>query len=124
MPLLSSAAMPKILVTDKVQLGDVDLGDIELHDRAGIGREELLTIVGAYDAIITRSRTTVDETLLAAAGALRVIGRGGVGVDNIDLEAASRRGVVVLNAPEANNVSAAELALRILAWITSPTASA
>lgn len=106
--------MPKILVTDKVQLGDVELGEIELHDRAGIGREELLKTVGTYDAIITRSRTMVDETLLAAAERLKVIGRGGVGVDNIDLDAASRRGVVVLNAPEANNVSAAELALALM----------
>ena len=106
--------MPKILVTDKVQLGTVDLGDIELHDRAGIERDELLRVVGDYDAIITRSRTHVDEALLAAAAKLKVIGRGGVGVDNIDLEAASRRGVVVLNAPEANNVSAAELAIALM----------
>jgi D-3-phosphoglycerate dehydrogenase len=106
--------MPKILVTDKVQLGAVDLGDVELHDRAGIGREELLRVIGDYDAIITRSRTQVDEALLAAAPGLRVIGRGGVGVDNIDLDAASRRGIVVLNAPEANNVSAAELAIALM----------
>jgi len=106
--------MPRILVTDKIQLGDADHGDVEVHDRAGIGREELLRIVGGYDAIITRSRTQVDDALLAAAPALKVIGRGGVGVDNIDLDAASRRGVVVLNAPEANNVSAAELAIALM----------
>ena len=106
--------MPRILVTDKIQLGDVNADDVELHDRAGIGREELLRVVADYDAIITRSRTQVDEALLAAATSLKVIGRGGVGVDNIDLEAASRRGVVVLNAPEANNVSAAELAIALM----------
>lgn len=106
--------MPKILVTDKVQLGTLPEGDVELHDRAGIGREELLRVVGDYDAIITRSRTQVDEALLAAATHLKVVGRGGVGVDNIDLDAASRRGVVVLNAPEANNVSAAELAIALM----------
>jgi D-3-phosphoglycerate dehydrogenase len=106
--------MPKILVTDKVQLGDVRYEGVDLHDRAGIGRDELLRIVGDYDAIITRSRTQVDEPLLAAAARLKVIGRGGVGVDNIDLDAASRRGVVVLNAPEANNVSAAELAIALM----------
>jgi D-3-phosphoglycerate dehydrogenase len=106
--------MPKILVTDKVQLGDARFEGVELHDRAGIGREELLRVAHQYDAIITRSRTQVDEALLAAAPHLRVIGRGGVGVDNIDLDAASRRGVVVLNAPEANNVSAAELAVALM----------
>src|SRR5690606_22043700 len=62
----------------------------------------------------TRSRTQVDDELLLAATRLRVIGRGGVGVDNIDLEAASRRGLLVVNAPEANNVSAAELAIALL----------
>jgi D-3-phosphoglycerate dehydrogenase len=106
--------MPKILVTDKVQLGETGFEGVELDDRAGIGREELLRVVGRYDALITRSRTQVDEALLAAAPNLKVIGRGGVGVDNIDLDAASRRGVVVLNAPEANNVSAAELAIALM----------
>jgi D-3-phosphoglycerate dehydrogenase / 2-oxoglutarate reductase len=68
--------------------------------------------VGGYDALITRSRTKVDLELLEAGGEkLKVVGRGGVGVDNIDLEAASRRGILVLNAPESNNVSAAELAI-------------
>ncbi len=106
--------MPKILVTDKIQLGDLPSGEIEVHDRAGIERDELLQIVGEYEAIITRSRTFVDDELLAKATNLKVIGRGGVGVDNIDLDAASRRGVVVLNAPEANNVSAAELAIALM----------
>lgn len=106
--------MPRILVTDSIQLGKAHYDDVIVHDRAGIGREELLEVVGGYDAIITRSRTQVDAALLRAATSLRVIGRGGVGVDNIDLDAASRRGVVVLNAPEANNVSAAELAIALI----------
>ncbi len=106
--------MPKILVTDEVQLGDARYDGVEVHDRAGIGRDELLRIIGDYDGLITRSRTRVDADLLAAAAKLRAIGRGGVGVDNIDLDAASRRGIVVLNAPEANNVSAAELAIALL----------
>ena len=65
-----------------------------------------------FDALITRSRTKVDRELIDAAGPrLKVIGRGGVGVDNIDLDYASLRGLLVLNAPESNNVSAAELAV-------------
>lgn len=104
----------KILVTDKVQLGDATFEGMEVHDRAGIERDELLTIVADYDGLITRSRTQVDAGLLDAATNLKVVGRGGVGVDNIDLDAASRKGVVVLNAPEANNVSAAELALALM----------
>jgi len=106
--------MQRILVTDSIQLGTLDDPDIELVDRAGIGREELLALVGEYEAIITRSRTQVDDELLTAGKRLKVIGRGGVGVDNIDLEAASRRGLLVVNAPEANNVSAAELALALM----------
>ena len=104
----------KILVTDTIQLGDAQYPDVEIDYREGVPRDELLTIVGGYDAIITRSRTQVDEALVRAATRLKVIGRGGVGVDNIDIEAASRRGVLVLNAPEANNVSAAELAIALM----------
>lgn len=104
----------KILVTDTIQIGDADYEDVSVDYREGIGRDELLSIVKDYDALITRSRTQVDAGLVAAAPRLKVIGRGGVGVDNIDLEAASRRGILVLNAPEANNVSAAELAVALL----------
>jgi D-3-phosphoglycerate dehydrogenase / 2-oxoglutarate reductase len=106
--------MPRILVTDTINLGVASFPDVHVDDRAGIGRDELLQVVHAYDAIITRSRTQVDDVLLRAATNLRVIGRGGVGVDNIDIDAASRRGILVLNAPEANNVSAAELAITLM----------
>ncbi len=106
--------MFKILVTDDVQLGDYDFPDVLLDNRAGIGREELLKVVADYDAVITRSRTQVDAELIASAKNLKVLGRGGVGVDNIDIDAASQRGILVLNAPEANNVSAAELAITLM----------
>jgi D-3-phosphoglycerate dehydrogenase len=106
--------MFRILVTDTIQLGDTKYPDIEVDYREGIDRSALLEIVGGYDGLITRSRTQVDEELLVRAKKLRVVGRGGVGVDNIDLDAASRRGILVLNAPEANNVSAAELALALM----------
>ncbi len=112
--MLSLAGMARILVTDTIQLGDASFAGVEVVDRAGIAREELLAVVGEFDAIVTRSRTAVDEELIRAASRLRVIGRGGVGVDNIDLEAASRRGILVVNAPEANNVSAAELAVALM----------
>lgn len=106
--------MARILVTDNIKLGDASYDGMEVVDRAGIGRVELLKMVGEYDAIITRSRTQVDEELIRCAPKLKVIGRGGVGVDNIDLDAASRRGILVVNAPEANNVSAAELAVALM----------
>ena len=104
----------RVLVTDTIQLGDYDFPDAQVDYRAGIERTELLEIAKDYDAIITRSRTQVDADLIVVAPKLTVVGRGGVGVDNIDLDAASRRGILVLNAPEANNVSAAELAVALL----------
>lgn len=103
-----------ILVTDTIQLGETQFPDMIVDYQEGIGRSELLKIASNYDAIITRSRTQVDSELIKAASRLKVIGRGGVGVDNIDLESASRRGILVLNAPEANNVSAAELAIALM----------
>ena len=104
----------RVLVTDSMQLSGTMVNDIELDYREGIERDELLQVVANYDAIITRSRTTVDEVLIRSAQRLKVIGRAGVGVDNIDLEAASRRGILVLNAPEANNISAAELTIALM----------
>jgi len=107
--------MFRVLVTDAIALSQTHFDDAVVDDRAGIGRADLLACIATYDALITRSRTQVDEALLAAAGPrLKVVGRGGVGVDNIDLDAASRRGILVVNAPEANNVSAAELAIALL----------
>ncbi len=97
-----------------MQLGDRSYPDMDIDYREGISRADLLKVIADYDAIITRSRTQVDEELLAAAPGLKVVGRGGVGVDNIDMDAASRRGVIVLNAPESNNVSAAELAIALM----------
>jgi D-3-phosphoglycerate dehydrogenase / 2-oxoglutarate reductase len=107
--------MFRVLVTDAISLGHASFDDATIVDRAGIDRATLLGCIADYDALITRSRTRVDEALLAAAGPrLRVVGRGGVGVDNIDLDAASRRGILIVNAPEANNVSAAELAIALM----------
>lgn len=106
--------MARILITDTIQLGDYDFPDMQIDYREGIDRKTILEIIGAYDAIITRSRTQVDAPLIQAGKNLKVVGRGGVGVDNIDIDAASRRGVLVLNAPESNNVSAAELAIALM----------
>lgn len=78
------------------------------------GREALLPALAGAAGLIVRGRTTVDEPLLRAAPALRVVGRAGVGVDNIDLEAAARRGVAVVNAPSGNTRSTAELTFGLL----------
>ncbi|MGH8874363.1 MAG: phosphoglycerate dehydrogenase [Acidimicrobiia bacterium] len=80
----------------------------------GLGREELLARLADASGLIVRSTTAVDRPLLDAAPHLRVVGRAGIGVDNIDLPAATERGVLVVNAPQANTISAAEHTLALL----------
>jgi D-3-phosphoglycerate dehydrogenase len=108
----------KIIVTDEVTDEGLALlqGDprITLDIRLGLSREALLACIGEYDAIITRSGTTVDKALLEAAINLKIVARAGVGIDNVDVEAATSRGVVVVNAPFGNTNSAAEHTLALL----------
>jgi len=106
----------KILICDEMVLAASNLSrpGFDITYTPNMPRADVLAQLPGYDALITRSRTKVDAELLAAGVNLKVIGRGGVGVDNIDVEAASRRGILVLNAPEANTASAAELAITLM----------
>ncbi len=101
-----SARAAEVLAESKAVAVDV---------RAGISAEELASVIGDYQAIIVRSRTKVTQELIEAARQLKLIGRAGIGVDNIDVAAASRRGIVVENAPSGNSVTTAEHALCLLA---------
>ena len=96
---------------------DVDLG-LEMSD------EELREKIGAYDAILIRSATKMTPELIDLATNLKVIGRAGTGVDNVDIPAATRRGIIVANAPESNSVAAAEhtLALALALFRNVPQA--
>jgi D-3-phosphoglycerate dehydrogenase len=80
----------------------------EVVDRKGISGEELAQIIGSYDALIVRSRTKVTADILAQASKLKAIGRAGVGVDNIDLAAASAKHITVVNAPQSTTIAVAE----------------
>ena len=106
----------KILLTDGLApISDQELLDaVELVDRKGISAEELLKVIGEYDAVIVRGRTKITEDVLAASDKLKVVGRMGVGVDNIDLKAAGARDITVVNAPVATTVSVAELTLGLM----------
>lgn len=106
----------KILLTDGLApITDQDLlASVALVDKKGISAEELLEIINDYDAIIVRGRTKVTEAVLSAGKNLKVAGRMGVGVDNIDLKAAAAHGVTVVNAPVATTVSVAELTLGLM----------
>ena len=106
----------KILLTDGLApISDQELlASVELTDRKGISAEELLQVIGDYDAMIVRGRTKVTETVLDAGKKLKVVGRMGVGVDNIDLKAAAAHNVTVVNAPVATTVSVAELTIGLM----------
>jgi D-3-phosphoglycerate dehydrogenase len=86
----------------------------EVDERIGLTREELCSILPEYDALVVRSQVQVDAELIAAGSRLVVIGRAGVGVDNVDLDAATRAGITVVNAPTGNTIAAAEHTLALL----------
>jgi D-3-phosphoglycerate dehydrogenase len=96
----------------------------DVDERLGLPREEIAAILPDYDALVVRSQVRVDAELIAAATRLVVIGRAGVGVDNVDLEAATRAGIVVVNAPTGNTIAAAELTLALLFGLARKTAAA
>src|SRR6185295_4792663 len=82
--------------------------------RTGLTPAELLAIIPEYEALVVRSETKVTAEVFAAGNQLRAVGRAGVGVDNIDLDAATARGVIVVNAPLGNTISAAEHAIGLM----------
>jgi D-3-phosphoglycerate dehydrogenase / 2-oxoglutarate reductase len=107
-----------ILVTDNIAREGLNilLNDktVEVDTKTGIQNDELKKIIGRYDAIITRSGTPITAGLIQNSGKLKIIGRAGVGVDNINIEAASKKGIIVLNAPTGNTLAATELTMGIM----------
>ncbi|MFZ9889468.1 MAG: hydroxyacid dehydrogenase [Myxococcota bacterium] len=108
----------KVLVSDKLSAEGVKVLEeaqgIEVHVKTGLAPEAQREIIGAYDALIVRSATQVDAALLAAAQRLKIVVRAGIGVDNIDVSACTKAGVLVENTPAGNAVSAAEHAIALL----------
>lgn len=108
----------KIIVTDEVSADGLALltqePRIQLDVKLGLKKEELLAVIGDYEVIITRSGTTVDKALLDAATRLKMVARAGVGIDNVDVDYASSKGVIVVNAPFGNTNSAAEHTMAML----------
>ncbi|MDD7581289.1 phosphoglycerate dehydrogenase [Corynebacterium sp. 32222D000AT] len=107
---------PLVVIADKLAQSTVDaLGEsVEVKWVDGPNRAELLAAVPAADALLVRSATTVDAEVLAAATNLKIVGRAGVGLDNVDIDAATERGVMVVNAPTSNIHSACEQAIALL----------
>ncbi len=104
--------MKKIIVTEKISDKGVALlkaqKDLQVDVEMNLSREELLKRIPEYDAIIVRSVTKINEEFYEHATNLKVVGRAGNGVDNIQMEGATKRGIIVVNTPESNIVSAAE----------------
>jgi D-3-phosphoglycerate dehydrogenase / 2-oxoglutarate reductase len=108
---------PRVLVTEELATRGLDAmraGGLEVDQRLDLTPEELRDAVRDAAALVIRSATRVDDTLLAAAPELVVVGRAGIGLDNVDVDAATRRGVMVVNAPQSNVLSAAEHTLALL----------
>jgi D-3-phosphoglycerate dehydrogenase len=85
---------------------------------------ELIKIVGDYDGLVVRSATKVNNTIIKAAKKLKVVGRAGVGVDNIDVKTATKQGIIVMNTPGGNTVSTAQLAISLLSCMARNIAAA
>ncbi len=109
---------PKVLVADSISQRGIDElsrdGALEAMVKTGLSDRELVALIPQFSALVVRSQTKVTAEILTAGTQLRVVGRAGVGVDNVDVETATRRGIIVLNAPGGNTVSTAEHAFSLL----------
>lgn len=106
----------RVLVAEPLASDGVDAlrRQVEVDVQVGLSRDQLLSTISEYDAIIIRSQTKLDREVISKAERLKVIGRAGVGVDNIDLEAATKAGILVVNAPQSNVLSNAEHTMALL----------
>ena len=113
---MADTATPRILVAEEIAQAGVDM--LRESFTVDVGTdwtpEQLTERIGDYDAILIRSATNLDAGLIERAERLRVIGRAGIGVDNVDVAAATRRGIIVANAPQSNIVAAAEHTMALM----------
>jgi D-3-phosphoglycerate dehydrogenase len=109
--------MPKVLISDSLSPAAVKIFEergIDVDFKTGMSPDELIACIGNYDGLAVRSATKVTKDVLAAATNLKVVGRAGIGVDNIDVDEATARGVVVMNTPFGNSITTAEHAIAMM----------
>ncbi|NEO98006.1 MAG: phosphoglycerate dehydrogenase [Symploca sp. SIO2E9] len=108
--------MSKVLVSDTIAQSGIDilLQVAQVDVKTNLSPEELVAVIPEYDAMMIRSGTRVTQEIIEAGSQLKIIGRAGVGVDNIDVPAATRKGILVVNSPEGNTIAAAEHALAMM----------
>ncbi len=108
---------PKVLISDELSPAAIDVfkeRGIDVDVKVGLSKEELAEIIGDYDGLAVRSATKVTEKIIGAAKRLKVVGRAGIGVDNIDTRAATARGIIVMNTPYGNSITTAEHAISLM----------
>ncbi|MDF2900979.1 MAG: phosphoglycerate dehydrogenase, partial [Phenylobacterium sp.] len=109
--------MPRVLIADKLSPAAIDIfkqRGVDADVKTGLSKEELLKIINDYDGLAVRSATKADKDVIAAAPNLKVIGRAGIGVDNVDIPAATSKGIVVMNTPFGNSITTAEHAIAMM----------
>ncbi|MEM7464612.1 MAG: NAD(P)-dependent oxidoreductase, partial [Pseudomonadota bacterium] len=110
---------PRVLVSDSLSEMAVDIFrkngvEVDFEPDLGKDKDKLLEKIADYDGLAIRSATKVTEKIINAAGRLKVVGRAGIGVDNVDIPAASRKGIIVMNTPFGNSITTAEHAIALL----------
>ena len=109
--------MPRVLISDPMDPKAAEIfraNGVEVDQKPGLSKDELKAVIGDYDGLAIRSATKVTADVLDAAPKLKVIGRAGIGVDNVDIPAATARGVVVMNTPFGNSITTAEHAMALM----------
>ena len=102
--------MPKVLIADKLSPAAVDIfkqRGVDFDIKVGLTKDELIAVAADYDAFAIRSGAKIDKDVIAAAKRLKVIARAGIGVDNVDIPAATAAGVIVMNTPFGNSITTA-----------------
>ena len=109
--------MPRVLISDKLSPAAASIFEargVQVDEKVGMSPEELIACIGDYDGLAIRSATKVTAVVIDAAKNLKVIGRAGIGVDNVNLPAATARGIAVMNTPFGNSITTAEHAIAML----------
>jgi D-3-phosphoglycerate dehydrogenase len=109
--------MPKVLIADKLSPAAVAIfkeRGLDIDNKPGMTKEELLAVVDQYDGIAIRSNTKITADVIKAAKKLKVVARAGIGVDNVDIPAATAAGVIVMNTPFGNSITTAEHAISLM----------
>jgi D-3-phosphoglycerate dehydrogenase len=110
-------SMPKVLIADKLSPAAIAVFQergIDFDNKPGMTKEELIACIGDYDGLAVRSATKVTKNVVAAAKKLKVVGRAGIGVDNVDIPAATAAGIIVMNTPFGNSITTAEHAIALM----------